>query len=1191
MKHWTGRSVKTMPKLNKDQQAVVDYSSGRGALLVTAAAGSGKTAVVVERVIGLLTRKEDPVDISRLLVITFTNAAAEEMRIRITAALRDKLKEEPGNRRLAREIKLLGGAEITTIDSFLLRLVRDSFHKLGISPDARIADQSEVEGLSDRVMEDLLEEKYASAEAGFLALVEMLTKGQKDQTLPELIKHTYESFQSMPHPERKLMDAAKLYRDVPENVSETIWVSYLLQKAKKTVDGYIKKYESVIRDIQDDSRLAKAYGPAFLDDFEMLKRVSEAAESHGNFALQLQAVTFARLGSLRGYEDTDFRDRLKALRDDMKKEIQSLQSVFEETPEEIADELKKMAPAAQELANLVREYSVRFLEAKTKAGILEFNDVSQYAHRLLWRTTPEGMDVPTSEALVVADRYDEVVVDEYQDTNSLQDEIFHAITRNGRNLIMVGDVKQSIYGFRYAEPEGFVEKLHRYVSHDTTDQGNRKISLNRNYRSSGGVIDYINFVFSHLMKKEQGGIDYNEEQKLYLGREDDSYHKTEVIYLSEADSSLSKREYEAQMVAKRIQELVESGLMINDKGGERPIRYGDFAILLRSAKNRMPIYEKALLRAGIPVTTSRAPGLYSTPEGEFVLSLLSVVDNPYNDVALLAVLTSPAFGFSPGELGKIRLMDRKTAFIRALRLHGEAGNEKSRKAVESIEAWREARMELRLGLLIRQIYDELSLAALCLSGEDGEEKLRNIYLIASEAEKFESRGGLTAFLKAAARAIENGSEPDAAPHADEGDAVHLLTIHQSKGLQYPVVALVDTTAPFNTRSLSDEAIYHKSMGFGFKIRDRERGIRYGTITHKAVRLCAIEEQNAEELRILYVALTRAQEKLLIFATYPNAEKTISEMAHTIDPDNMMSASSSYADWLTAAGLCSREGSDLLISLGVRPVEKSGEKSTAEYHIVHPVESEEGNRKEEEEAFAPIESMEIPEGIFEEYPYLYAVSLPTKRTVTELKDTVKNPELFEPGEAMHIPRTERKPAFLSGRGLSAAERGTAVHLALQLIRFDKTTRKGVEEELDRLLRGKFLTPEARKSISGERLYRFFASELGERLRHADKVWREMKFTLLEDAGRFSPEALGKGESILLQGIVDCAFLEGEKLILIDYKSDYLSQEEDPVLHAKQRGYDKQLAVYAEALERIIGKPVTEGWIYFTARSKAELLLKR
>ncbi|MBR5869076.1 MAG: UvrD-helicase domain-containing protein, partial [Clostridia bacterium] len=1041
-------------------------------------------------------------------------------------------------------------------------------------------------------MEDLLEEKYAAGETGFLSLVEMLTKGQKDQTLPELIKRTYESFQSMPHPERKLERAADLYVNIPEEVSETVWVSYLLQKAQKTLTGYIKKYDIAISDIEGDLKLAKAYGPAFLDDRALLKSLMNVSGDHAELVTALDGISFMKLGALRGYEDTDFRDRLKALREEMKKAVQSIRDTLEETPEEICQELQKIAPAARELAELVKEYSRRFLEAKTKAGMLEFNDVSQYAHRLLWRTTPDGMDVPTTEALLVADRYDEVVVDEYQDTNSLQDEIFHAITGNGRNLIMVGDVKQSIYGFRYAEPEGFVDKLRRYAVHGTVERGHRKISLNRNYRSSGGVIDYINFVFTCLMKKEQGGIDYDQEQRLYLGREDGSYHKTEVIYLSERDSNLPKREYEAQVVALRIREMVEKGVAITDKGQDRPVRYGDFAILLRSAKNRMPIYEKALLRLGIPVTTSRAPGLYSTPEGEFVLSLLSVVDNPYNDVALLAVLTSPAFGFTPGELGRIRLQDKKASFIQALRQNGEAGDEKSRLAVAKIDRWRSARMELRLGLLIRQIYDDLSLPTLCLTGEDGEERLHNIYLIAGEAEHYESRGGLTSFLKAAARAVENNNEPDAAPHTDAGDSVHLLTIHQSKGLQYPVVALVDTTTPFNTRSLSDEAIYHKNMGFGFKIRDREKGIRYGTVTHKAVRQCAIEEQSAEELRIFYVALTRAQEKLLLFATYPDAEKSISDLAHTADLEDLMTASSCYADWFSAAGLFSREGSELLISMGVRPIDRSGEECAAEYTFYHPDEESPEQEQDREAEITRPEPLEIPEGLFERYRGEYAVNLPTKRTATEIKDTVKNPELFEKGDITYTPRPERKPAFLSGRGLSAAERGTAVHLALQLIRLDKTgTREGVEEELDRLLRGKYLTPEARKSISGDRLHRFFTSDLGKRLCGAEKVWRELKFTLLEDAGRFAPEAVGKGESVLLQGIVDCAFEEGGDLILIDYKSDYLGREDDPVCHARNRGYDKQLAVYAEALERIIGKPVKEGWIYFTARSQAELLLKR
>ena len=1181
-----------MPELNPMQRAVVEHVPGDGALLVTAAAGSGKTAVVVERVISLITRETNPVDISRLLIITFTKAAAEEMRTRITLATRRALEKDPGNRNLARQYKLMHTAEISTIDSFYLRIVRENFHVLGISPDARIADEEESAGIRRDVTDALLEERYAAGDPAFLALSDMLSHGRNDDILSELIERIYRTFRSMPLPDEKLEAAAASFSAHRGDIAETVWGSLLLGDAREKLQTEKKRMEAALDCIAEDEKLTKAYAPAYAEDVRQLEKLLACAHGWDTLGKALSEITFSKLGALRNFGDAALQERLKAVREQYKKTVGELQECFSEGSESIGKDLERLAPAAGALAALVKDFSVRYLAAKTKKRILEYDDVSQYAYALLWRRAPDGSMVRTAEAERIADRYDEVIVDEYQDTNRLQDDIFHAITRGGRNLLMVGDVKQSIYGFRNAEPEAFVEKLAGYRPLAEAKSGlPRKQSLNLNYRSSGGVIDYTNFVFSRLMKKETGGIAYDDEQKLFLGRTDGARFASEMYFLSAGTSESTARAAEAKEIARYIKKTVEDGVMLPERdGGARRITYGDFAILLRSANDRYAFYEKALRDAGIPVAPPRAPALYSLPEGEFVLALLSTVDNPANDIMLLTVLTSPVYGFSPDELAAIRTEDKKAAFIEALRKHAAAGDEKCRDFLRHLSRWRSRRSEIGLGMLVREIYDDISLPALLMADGEGEERVENIYLIASLAEKYDNRGGLSAYLRGTARAVESGNQPEGASRAAGESAVQIMTIHHSKGLQFPFVILADTASRFNTRSLAESVIFHKSMGFGFKIHDTERGIRYQTLSHRAVKLLSEKTQCEEELRILYVALTRAMEKLVIFVTSADAESYIRKVATQLDENRITTTYRSYGEWLTAAALLSEEGAALRRTAGLETI-KAGEKSGAVYTLsgVDNRETEDIPAADPKET-AVILPVEIPEGLLDAYPCQYAVSLPTRLTATEVKETVRNPELFEESGKRYQTRREKRPAYLTERGLSASERGNAIHLALRLIDLKKThSREDIRAEISRMAKKRWITAEEAEAIDPGRLAVFFASELGKRLCTSPAVKRELKFTLLDDAGKYDPALKGKGEKILLQGIIDCAFREDDAWVLIDYKSDRLKAGEDMARHTLERGYRKQLEVYAEALSRMTELPVREGWVFYTSRGAAVSIL--
>jgi len=1173
--------------LNEMQQAVVDYKSGEGALLVTAAAGSGKTAVIVERVFHQISREENPTDITRLLIITFTNAAAQEMRGRISKRLRESLRENPSSRQLTRQIKLLNNADITTIDAFFLKIVREHFSTLGISSEARIADADEADAIANRILDDLLEEKYQEGREEYLNLVDMLTKRQDDHELTELIISAYRAFQSMPEPEKRLAEAVSPYE---EKKDELLWVTYLLKRSKDEIKAHIRNNTRAIALIEEDEALKKAYLPTFKSDRDMLKGLLESAESWDGLREKLQAVSFQRLGPLRGYQDDGLKNRIQTARKIIKDGLDDLKKRFEDTTGDIAEDIKKTEPAMKELRNLVTAFGERFLAEKTRRKVLEFDDVAQYAYRLLWRTTPDGRKVPTREAEALKSRYDEVIVDEYQDTNRLQDEIFHAFTGNAASLLMVGDVKQSIYGFRYAEPEGFVEKLNRYTPLSDGERLDHKLALNLNYRSACGVIDGVNYFFKRLMKKEYGGIDYDREQALAAGREQTEFCPTELKIVTVQDE-MNARETEAEQVALYIKKTVREKQMIDTQAGKRPVEYGDFAILMRSAQGRMSIYERALKNHGIPATASRTPGLYSTPEGEMILSLLWVVDNPYNDIALLAVLSSSAFGFSPSELAQIRLYDRKLPFIEVMRKAAEGGDSKSRDFLQLLESWRELRIREKLGIFIRRLYDDLSLPILAQQSDNGEDRVANLYEIAHRAEAFEGRGGLSAFLKATARAIENDKQPDGVKGESADNKVVLMTVHQSKGLQFPIVLLVDTATPFSTRALSENVIFQKEMGFGFKMRDHARGIQYDTVTHRAVRCRAEDFQKEEELRILYVALTRAMEKNVIFITWKDPYKKINEVSAKTTPETITGDFSSYGEWLIACLLESREGDALMNEVGSTSA-LHGEKSGMEWSLV--LQEEDAEESTDEVSGKEKRQREEPdwEGIGRPYHAAWAVGLPTKVTATELKQSVKNAELYDseerPDEKNYV-HSGKKPVFLEEHGLNAAQKGSALHLAMQLIDIKKTSnREEIRGELERLRRDGYLSKEAISTVRMDTVWSFYQTDLGKRIRNSPKVYRELKFTLLEDAGLYREEAAGKNEKLLLQGIIDCVFLEGEDLILVDYKSDRLSSEEDPKIHALEHGYDRQLEVYRGALRRITGKNVREGWIcYLNGRKESRL----
>lgn len=1158
-------------------------------ILVSAAAGSGKTAVLVERICRRITDPEIAADIDRFLVVTFTNAAASGVRDKIVAAIYGKLAEQPGSRHLARQLTLLPGAQIDTISAFCLRLVRQQFHKLGISPDFRLLDETEHELLRQETLEELLDRWHEGEQAEeFRAMSDFFCAGRDDRELVELVLSLDTFLEALPNPEGFLRKQRETYRAGSGcDPLETPYGKELFTRARALTAYACGRVEKAISLCEPEERLCEKTLPVLEGDLAQLRELAEAVERGGYDGIReaAQAIRPARFSSPRGFEDRALIESVKRCREEAKSAVSELLGLFLSTAEEVRRDFAVLSRPLETLCDFLCDFRRELFERKRTRGALYFSDVEHLALSLLVEGEEDGKLLCTPFARELSARFDEIYIDEYQDINELQDRIFRAISRGEENLFMVGDVKQSIYRFRQSEPQIFIDKR------DSSDGERRvRIDLSHNFRSRAPVLEFTNYLFSLLMSREGlGELDYDEGEKLRPGASFEGESRPCEVnllknYRGENENGPSRAEREARFAAARILNLVEGRRTVTDRetGEQRPIRYGDIVILLRSMSRVAPVFERTLREAGIPVYSEGDSSFFEREEVLSLLSLLHAVDDPSDDVQLIGAMRSELFGFSSEDLAKLRVEHPEGSFLEAV----QAGDERAQNFLRRLERYRLLSENLDLPALLLHILRDLGLPDVTSAAPDGTLRRKNLRLLFEYACAYRKNGmpGLYGFLSFVDRMRESGRGLSAAgEHAQGTDAVQIMTIHKSKGLEFPVVLLCDCSHRFNMSDSFGKFLAHKELGFGFRLRDAARHADYNTVPRAAVAERMRREGLSEELRNFYVALTRAREHLILVGTVDIGRGGMLGLAETplvngrLQPEQLLRVKS-YTGYLLAALQHHPCGGELRAELGGAVEMLPGPEinlylhEPEQYRVKH-------RPQEERRARAPVQfdPAEVERRLTFRYPYAGESGLPDKLSVGEAAALLVGKS---------HPHIERPDFAAVKRGATGAERGTALHRFMQFA--DILSLRGmdaIEREIERLTEEEYLTERAADLIDRRRAVDFLDSPLCARIRAAERVLRERRFDLLFSKEDFAAAGFGDcfagmdaKDSILLQGVIDCAFLERGRFTVLDFKTD----AKDPEALAER--YRPQLRLYARAVELMTGIPCGECLLYSFHRGR-------
>lgn len=1181
-------------QLTKSQQAVVEDRGGR--VLVSAAAGSGKTRVLVERLFRRVLGEEQA-DLDDFLIITYTRAAAAELRERIAQELGRRMAEDPGDRHLQRQLLLVYQTDIKTIDSFCTALLRENVHLLdlgeqgGLTADFRVLDEGEAELLRQRVLPRVLESFYTGMTPGQTQLADCFGFGRDDRGLEELVLELHSKVQSHAYPHRWLEEQRQSWASLPEDGGETEFGRALLVRLARKARHWADLLTRAGEELRSDGALEKAYGPAFASGTAQLDALAEAAET-GWDAAAGRLPDFPRLSPARKCEDPALKEKMQTLWNRCKKESAAFCAILETTGAETGEDLRRSAPAMEALLALCVDFSAAYQQEKLRRNVTDFSDQEHYAVRLL--LGEDGR--PTPLAAVMSERYLEVMVDEYQDTNQVQNCIFDALARGGRSLFTVGDVKQSIYRFRLADPTIFLEQYRRYPDAAEAEEGEpRRILLSQNFRSRKEVLDAANFVFSAIMSREMGEVEYGEAERLYFGAaylppREDCLTEFHLLLPPQDDGEAEKVPaalLEARMAADRIASLLSEGFPVTDEdsGELRPCRAEDIVILMRSPGPRLRHYARALTERGIPCATQENEDFFSAMEVAVMCSLLEILDNPRQDVPLIAVLRSPLAGFSPDRLALIRGRHPEGDFYEALAAFGE---EDCEEFLTRLADLRSLARDMSVHRLIWRIYNQWNVLGVFGAMSGGGRRRENLVALYEHAKSFESAGykGLFAFVTHLRRLLESGEQPVTASGASSG-GVQIMSIHKSKGLEFPIVLLTDLGKRFNRADLQTPVLVHPRLGLGPLYIDLDRRIRYPTIAREAVSGLVSRESRSEEMRVLYVGMTRAKEKLILTASMPAAGRRMKELGALSAlpvPAETVDGGRSMAEWILLPLLRRWEAAPLRDLAGQEAEDFSLTEDALWQVFLHkdtpgiclPAGTEAGGNSAADAPALPVNR----EALDFVYPYAAACTAPTKITATQLKGREKDREIVQETIQPYVRRDFSAPRFLSGRRpLTGAERGTATHLVMQHLPLKEDTDVGAVVE--DLAARRFLTREQAEAVDQAAVRRFLASPLASELQKADRVEREFRFSLLMPGEKYFPELDG-GEEVLLQGVVDLFAVRDGGVTVVDFKTDYVTED---TLPEKIAHYRPQLEAYSAALERILELPVKHRILYFFCAGQA------
>lgn len=1117
-------------------------------LLVSAAAGSGKTAVLVQRIIQMVCDENGP-DIDRLLVVTFTNAAAAEMKDKIYRAITEKISENPSDKRLKRQLLLLPNSNIQTMHGFCLNLIKQNINMLDFPVNFRIADETETAILKQRCISELIEDKYLEEDTAFLEMTDTYGYGRDDQKITTMILNYFHFTSSLSDPDAYFRKCLSEITQATEDFEKTIYAEIILNRLHNLLSENENGYLCAISEINNRPDLAP-YLEIFSDELlhiRKLQKLCDAKDFRGiqSEILNYSFVTFRPKGVKRGTDNTF----IKTLRENFKDDIKKFIPLISNSLESEQNDCKEILNFVRVLSELTKEFSERYQAEKRKRGIVDFSDFEHFTLKLL--TDEDGN--PSALANSYQQRFHEILIDEYQDTNDVQDHIFRLISKNGENLFLVGDVKQSIYGFRHAKPQIFIDKQNAYA-----DEKHEVIYLSNNFRSRKEVVDAVNTIFTQLMTPKTGKTDYQKEALVqtapYPASEEINY-QAEILITDQSQAVEGEEEetedfnQETLVIAQRIHHLIsEEHFPVYDlkSMSTRPASYGDIVILVRGIRTFANELYKTLTAHGIPVAMDATERLFDTMEIKVIFGILKAIDNPYDDLALLGLLKSPLFYWKEEDIFTIRELTPNKPFLYGLQ---QSDSEDAKKVLSFLENCKNVAYSRKVSVLLKLLYHEFHLKELLCVYKNPEQRMENLELFYQEAKRFDQTevSGLKGFISYLENISNNQKSLNAFREKPPENAVRIITMHKSKGLEYPIVFVSGLSTKFNQEEGKQLVVFHPEYGIGANYIDKDNRFSYPTLTKHAIVTASKEDQLSEELRILYVAMTRAKEKLILTTTISNVEKKTSEWEVTIETGGITKGellrAGNFTEWIMP---CVLNKPDFETKIFSGEIKLSSDTGLSDQEEINEEISIEANH------------------LFLPYHHSYRTTLPTKVAVTEANRLSKSET-----SVMNLRLSDLDSMEI---GYSQSEYGTYFHKVFELMNLE-AIKQG--QDISQTIRDAVL-------LAGEREYTeevsqkiglFFQTELAKELLSADEIYREKSFLVRVPAKMVYP--VDSEDMILLQGICDCYFIKNNEITLLDFKTDRNPDEEKI-----RNNYQKQLELYGYALEKIENKKVMKKAIYTT-----------
>ncbi len=1150
----------------QQEQAVTNRG---GMLLVSAAAGSGKTKVLVDRLMSYLTMPSNPANLDDFLIITYTKAAATELRGKIASKLSQKIAEDPTNRHLQRQMQRLYLAKISTIHAFCSDLLREFAFRLDVAADFRMADEIESIDLQIRAMEQTLEAAYVAADEDFLAFIDTQGLGRDDRQIPQIVLDVYEKSRCHLNPDKWLDEcvAATHVSDV-EDATQTVWGSFLVKELYGQLDMQIASLEKCAALASNAEHMEK---PAQLlrETVSQLKHLRSS--NTWDEIVARKDIDYGVLRFDKKCEDFELMDQIKTVRGCCKDEVGKKLKSFSNSNKQVLSDVASTAAATRGLVALVKSFGKTYHSIKRSRRVVDFSDLE---HMTLDLLIGKDRSAPTALAAEIGTRFREVMVDEYQDSNAVQDRIFSALTHKRGNCFMVGDVKQSIYQFRLADPGIFLQKYRTYVpAEDAVDGQGRRVLLSSNFRSSAGVINAVNDVFRCCMSEQVGGLSYGDDESLKEGIPHAKLPDPE-IELYAVDVQEDTYLEEASFVADRICRMLRMKTLVRDGDGLRPVSPEDIVILLRSPGSVGMDFRRALESRGIRCVTGSSNDLLQTEEISVLRSLLQVISNPQQDIPLAAVLVSRVFEFSADDISAVRAGNRNCSMFDALR---SCEDPRAKAFLDLLAQLRSSARICTLSHLIDQVLLLTKIDSIYSAMPDGASKVENIQTLCQLAATFETStmGDLERFLEYLTSLEEKGF---AVNEENSAGAVRIMSIHKSKGLEFPVVFLCGLSKAFNTEDSRAPVLCDGELGFGLCCADLKNRIKYPTIARNAISAKMTAGSISEEMRVLYVAMTRAKDRLIMTYAQRKLENRLAQLTKRqgICPPLLLTGGVSCAgDWVLMTAL-QRAEATAFFKAAAAPEYVAAH---ADKWLIDIVTADIDTQYSadmlitDEATVSDTTLLRMQHALAFKYPSLQATVAPSKLTATQLKGREKDREAAE-GTRGAWDRSFRKPSFIE-KPVDGKSYGVAMHTVMQHIRYECCVDKdSIAQEVQRLIQEGHVAPEYEPIIDIDGIAAFFASDLGAKLRNGVKTLREFKFSVLVNGARYY-DGLDE-EKILLQGVVDCAIVEDDGLSIIDFKTDFVTEQ---TLSDVVKRYEQQVQVYAYALERIYQLPIKHAKLYF------------